>query len=74
MKLGLFQEANKESIYYKAILQNLFFATLNCPIKPTEENDDRVRGFRKLDNSGQHRGADFLMRYEKHTSKILKSF
>lgn len=63
---GLFQEANKDSIYYKAILQNLFFATLNCPIKPTEENDDRVRGFRKLDNYGQHRGADFLMRYEKH--------
>ena len=33
-KDSLFKEENKESIYYKAILQNLFFATLNCPVKP----------------------------------------
>jgi len=31
---GLFKEANIESVYYKAILQNLFFASLNCPIEP----------------------------------------
>jgi len=34
---SLFAEANKESVYYKAILQNLFFATLNCPIKADGE-------------------------------------
>ena len=64
--LGLFKQVNQESIYYKAILQNLFFATLNCPIKPMESHDNRVRGFRKMDNYGQHRDANFLMRYEKH--------
>jgi adenine-specific DNA-methyltransferase len=64
--LGLFKQVSKESVYYKAILQNLFFATLNCPIKPMESGDNRVRGFRKMDNYGQHRDANFLMRYEKH--------
>jgi tRNA1(Val) A37 N6-methylase TrmN6 len=64
--LGLFKQLNQDSIYYKAILQNLFFATLNCPIKPMESHDNRVRGFRKMDNYGQHRDANFLMRYEKH--------
>ena len=64
--LGLFKQVNQDSIYYKAILQNLFFATLNCPIKPMESHDNRVRGFRKMDNYGQHRDANFLMRYEKH--------
>ena len=64
--LGLFKQVSKESVYYKAILQNLFFATLNCPIKPMESEDRRVRGFRKMDNYGQHRDANFLMRYEKH--------
>ncbi len=64
--LGLFKQVNQESIYYRAILQNLFFATLNCPIKPMESHDNRVRGFRKMDNYGQHRDANFLMRYEKH--------
>ena len=64
--LGLFKQINQESSYYKAILQNLFFATLNCPIKPMESHDNRERGFRKMDNYGQHRDANFLMRYEKH--------
>jgi tRNA1(Val) A37 N6-methylase TrmN6 len=64
--LGLFKQVNQESIYYKAILQNLFFATLNCPIKPMESHDNRVRGFRKMDNYGQHRDANFLMRYREH--------
>ncbi|KOR27668.1 hypothetical protein TI03_06400, partial [Achromatium sp. WMS1] len=40
----LFKKANRESIYYKAILQNLFFATLNCPIK-TDSQDTRKRMF-----------------------------
>lgn len=61
---GLFKN-NQKSTYYRAILQNLFFASLNCPIKPTDKNDTRERGFRKDDNYGQHRGADFLMRYQK---------
>ena len=64
--VGLFKQVSKDSVYYKAILQNLFFATLNCPIKPMESEDRRVRGFRKMDNSGQHRDANFLMRYEKY--------
>ena len=42
---GLFNHANKDSVYYKAILQNLFFASLNCPIKP-DGTDSRKRGFR----------------------------
>lgn len=64
--LGLFKQVNQDSIYYKAILQNLFFATLNCPIKPMESHDNRVRGFRKNQYYGQNRDANFLMRYEKH--------
>ncbi len=61
---GLFKEANIESTYYKAILQNLFFASLNCPIKPSENGDNRKRGFRLKDNFGQHRDANYLMRYQ----------
>jgi hypothetical protein len=56
----LFAEADTSSIYYKAILQNLFFASLNCP-KETSNLDNRTRGFRK---PGQHQGIDHLMRYE----------
>jgi hypothetical protein len=61
----LFKEANKESIYYKAILQNLFFATLNCPVKP-DSQDTRERGFRGDESYGKHRGIDYLMRYKKY--------
>ena len=57
---GMFKEANKESIYYKAILQNLFFATLNCPIEASS-TDNRERGFRKPSSNF---GVTFLMRYE----------
>ena len=72
---GLFKEANIESVYYKAILQNLFFASLNCPIKPMEKGDNRERGFRLRDNFGQHRDANYLMRYKnqlKNPEKFLK--
>ncbi len=48
-----------DSKYYKAILQNLFFATLNCPI--SSENK-MSRGFR---TEGQHFDINSLMRYEK---------
>ncbi len=61
----LIKEANKESIYYKSILQNLFFATLNCPIKP-DSIDTRERGFRGSESYGKHRGVDYLMRYKMH--------
>jgi len=59
------KQENTESIYYKAILQNLFFATLNCPIKP-DSIDSRERGFRGDDSYGKHRGVDYLMRYKKY--------
>lgn len=61
---GMFKERSKESIYYKAILQNLFFATLNCPIKG-DNYDTRQRGFRG-DGYGTHRGIDYLMRYKQY--------
>jgi hypothetical protein len=61
---GLYKEANKESIYYKAILQNLFFATLNCPIEG-DSLDTRKRGFRG-DGYRTHRGIDWMMRYKKY--------
>ncbi|HIP01994.1 MAG TPA: hypothetical protein EYG75_00590, partial [Campylobacterales bacterium] len=60
----LFNGLDKSSVYYKAILQNLFFASLNCPIEPLDRYDTRKRGFRKKEHYGQHRDANFLMRYE----------
>ena len=52
---------SKESKYYKAILQNLFFAMLNSPITPEGKNTLTERHFRKgrgdFDNNK-------LMRYE----------
>lgn len=64
LKIGLFKEKSQESRYYRAILQNLFFATLNCPITPQSKEDSRERGFRKSDWYGQGFGEDHLMRYE----------
>jgi hypothetical protein len=61
------KQENRESIYYKAILQNLFFATLNCPISP-DGNDTRKRGFR---GEGKHFGVDYLMRYKKYFRNIF---
>ncbi len=60
---GMFKHASTDSIYYKAILQNLFFASLNCPIE-ADSVDKRKRGFRG-DGYGTHRGIDYLMRYKK---------
>jgi len=60
---GIFKEANKQSVYYKAILQNLFFATLNCPIE-SDSVDKRKRGFRG-EEKGKHFGIDWMMRYKK---------
>ncbi|KAA3618543.1 MAG: restriction endonuclease subunit M [Calditrichaeota bacterium] len=61
----MFAQANKESIYYKAILQNLFFATLNCPIEE-DSLDKRSRRFRLKNHYGQDRGNDWMYRYEKY--------
>jgi len=64
-EIGMFKERNKESVYYKAILQNLFFATLNCPIIP-DNLDKRTREFRKDKNNGDDFGNDWLYRYKIH--------
>lgn len=61
---GLFNHANKESVYFRAILQNLFFASLNCPIN-SDGTDSRKRGFRG-DGYGTHRGIDYFMRYKRY--------
>jgi hypothetical protein len=63
-EIGMFKDMNKESVYYKAILQNLFFATLNCPIQG-DKIDNRKRSFRG-DGYGTHRGIDYLMRYKSY--------
>ena len=62
---SLFAQSNKESIYYKAILQNLFFATLNCPAESSPV-DKRSRGFRKKNYYGQDRDVPYLMKYENY--------
>jgi len=61
---SMFKGTNKESVYYKAVLQNLFFATLNCPIQG-DNLDSRKRGFRG-EGYGTHRGIDYLMRYKQY--------
>ncbi len=67
---GLFSETGKDSVYYKAILQNLFFASLNCPIKPQSDDEDkRERGFRRDANYGDDFGNDWLFRYKKFFKK-----
>src|SRR5262249_20930740 len=55
--------------YYRAVLQNLFFATLNQP--QVDENGKLCRGFRKRSNSGRrdaNRGITNLWRYEDYFS------
>lgn len=64
LQKGLFGHKDLDSKYYRAILQNLFFAMLNCPIIPQSDGDTRERGFRKNNSFGQHRDANYLMRYE----------
>ena len=68
---NLFGYKSKESVYYKAILQNLFFAMLNCPVFEKDESGKTVeRKFRRLDENGKADSNDFddnkLMRYEKY--------
>ena len=45
-KVDLFYKSD-ESKYYKAILQNLFFAMLNSPITPEGSKELSERHFRK---------------------------
>ena len=48
-----FDPESKATVYYKAILQNLFFATLN-----------QVQGKREFRKAGQHHNTTNLLRYE----------
>ena len=59
-KVDLFYKSD-ESKYYKAILQNLFFAMLNSPITPEGSNELSERHFRK--GRGDY-DNNKLMRYE----------
>ena len=59
-KVDLFYKSD-ESKYYKAILQNLFFAMLNSPITKEGETELSERHFRK--NRGDY-DNNKLMRYE----------
>ena len=64
---GMFSHTGKDSVYYKAILQNLFFASLNCPVKPQSDDEDkRERGFRRENNDFAN---DWLFRYRKYFKK-----
>lgn len=69
LQMGLFQEKSNESKYYKAILQNLFFAMLNSPITPEAKNTITERQF-KRDRNGFDNNK--LMRYyDKFTNPDL---
>ena len=59
-KVDLFSKSN-ESKYYKAILQNLFFAMLNSPITPEGSTELSERHFR---NGRSDYDNNKLMRYE----------
>lgn len=52
---GIFADGKYSSKYYRAILQNLFFATLNQP-----------RGERQFRSDGKHLNATQLMRYRSY--------
>ena len=58
---GLFMQKSLESKYYKAILQNLFFAMLNSPITAEGSKEMSERHFRK--GQGDY-DNNKLMRYE----------
>jgi type I restriction-modification system DNA methylase subunit len=55
--LKSFDPESKETNYYKAVLQNLFFATLN-----------QTHGERQFRNEGQHQNTTTLLRYENKLS------
>ena len=59
----------RESRYYRAVLQNLFFATLSCPILD-EKGEAFLRQFRDghryKNYLSKNQGVSVLMRYEKY--------
>ena len=60
--VGLFADMSKESNYYRAILQNLFFATLNCPIVNPETGLPDNRRFSA--SSVEDSSSTKLMKYK----------
>ena len=63
---------DEESAYYKAILQNLFFATLNQEMNTLEKPDNR-----KFRREGQNYNITSLYRYERYFAEpdqVLKLF
>lgn len=62
-KSGFFEFKSLESKYYKAILQNLFFAMLNSPITPEGSKELSARHFR---NGRGDYDNNKLMRYESY--------
>lgn len=62
-KVDLFHNKSDESKYYKAILQNLFFAMLNSPITPEGSKELSERHFR---NGRGDYDNNKLMRYESY--------
>ena len=60
---GLFNQKSYESKYYKAILQNLFFAMLNSPITTEGSSELSERHFR---NGRADYDNNKLMRYEEY--------
>ncbi|MCI1732286.1 MAG: Eco57I restriction-modification methylase domain-containing protein [Prevotella sp.] len=59
--IDMFGNKNLDSHYYKAILQNLFFAMLNSPITPEGKETLSERHFRNPDSDYDN---NKLMRYE----------
>lgn len=57
---GLFSESARNSHYYRGILQNLFFATLNCPLTKDGKKELTERRFK--DGRSQY-NVNNLMRY-----------
>lgn len=78
---GFNPESEESSVYYRAILQNLFFATLNTPMDKdiTEENKDEKRRFiNTLPRTGNDQYLDQTKyRYQSyfvHPEKALELF
>jgi len=74
---GFQPHSMESSVYYRAILQNLFFATLNTPMDKdiTEENKDEKRRFiNTLPKTGNDQYLDQTKyRYQNHFTKPEKA-
>ena len=64
VSVGIFGERPRETRYYKAILQNLFFATLNCPIVNPETGTADYRHF--SDNPDNDNSNTKVMKYKSY--------